>query len=702
MVTTSAPKKVLPVAPKVSIPKATTPEPVYDYESDFESDESQPSAGCPSSESSAEHTESNNSSSEGGDDEDEDEGEEKIVPNAPTEVGTFASVQPQLEVKTQNSNASKNARSVDILSKISLNDITVPLYQFDPEEYAELRTNFGITSTVAYGKHTQTDCSLVSTASQTYGISVRERSTGMDEGFRSARKIEQEDDWNDQANDDEADNAIQSYSSLQNIERMFSTLNGALERRFSHMATTSSSRLLPSNISIMHDKRNHNHQRSILQLLRRAAPVMEALLESKRFRLQKANGNEQEQCETPIREHRSETAKSSADVVRSFDGGKMCPEFEIKLVQSSVKSDNFVLEFWARRTYSRPMYRFSSWSTVVCVDYEYRKHMMVFGGTSDGTIQMWLGDAGRSHLEVLSPHQILAPKLHQKHKLHCWEMVAIKVLPVPVIRDSSVEIGNENAFNQVFALFSTGVIIVWNVQTQKQENFGMENVLSAKIGPPEVSLVQSKVIDLSNRIGGRLPYDSLRTFENLLLHDHHQMVLSSNQTVIRLSHFVRSDFDPVLLVKPDASHSITNLKRMIQANDTLFVLYSNKTVRVLKLCTEPGGRESAQHRHRKQDDHPHLMLSVCTNKSCTIQSIVHDEAKRYGNSNGAGEGRADGGTIAPKITEPEKGDGDVNGKPRFHHGQQILFFDPQHPDGILKEAQLGDSTSVSYRERHLV
>uniref|UniRef100_A0A182LS52 Uncharacterized protein n=1 Tax=Anopheles culicifacies TaxID=139723 RepID=A0A182LS52_9DIPT len=687
-VSTSAPKKVVPVAPKVSVPKPPTPEPVYDYESDFESDESLPSPGCSSTpESSGEHTESSNSSSEGGDDEDEDE--EKVIPNVPKESETLVVEQTQLEIRPQNV-ATRTARSVDILSKISLNDITVQLYQFDPEEYAELRTNFGITSTVAYGKHTQTDSSLVSKGSQTYGIAVRDRSTCMHESFRSARVTEQDGDWNDRMIVDEEDEAVQSYSSLQNIERMFSTLNGALERRFSHV-TNSNNRQLPSSITVTHDKRNRNPQRSILQLLRRAAPAMEALLESKRFRLQ--NTNDKENATKQTREHRSEPGKPTVDVVRSFDGGKMSPEFEIKLVHSS---ESFVLEFWARGTYSRPMYRFSSWSTVVCVDYEYRKHMMVFGGTGDGTLQMWLGDAGRSHNEVLAPHQVLAPKLDQKHKLNCWEMVAVKVLPVPVIRDSSLEIGNENAFNQVFGLFSTGVIVVWNVQTQKQENVDKENVMSAKLGPPELFLVQSKVIDLSNRIGGRLPYDALRTFENLLLHDHHQMVLSSNQTVIRLSHFVRSEFDPVLLVKPDDSHSITNLKRMVQANDTLFVLYSNKTVRVLKLCTEPGNRESAQHRHRKQDDHPHLMLSVCTNKSCTIQSIVHDEAKRYGNTNGAGEGRADGGTIAPKASEPEKGDGgDVSGKPRFHHGQQILFFDPQHPDGILKEAQLGDNTNCS-------
>ncbi|XP_053660115.1 uncharacterized protein LOC128709155 [Anopheles marshallii] len=694
----SAPKKVVPVAPKVSVPKPATPEPVYDYESDFESDESLPSAGCSSTESSAEHTESINSSSEGGDDEDEGEGEEKVPSNAPKQIETVAVIQAQLDVKTQKI-ASKNARSVDILSKISLNDITVQLYQFDPDEYAELRTNFGMTNTVAYGKHTQTDCSLLSTASQTYGISVRERSTCMHEGFRGASRIDQEAEWNDQTNEGEEDDAVQCYSSLQNIERMFSTLNGALERRFSNM-TTSSSRLSPSNTTLTHGTRNHNQQRSIVQLLRRAAPAMEALLESKRFRLRKVNDNAKEKCANQIREHR--TGTSTADVVRSFDGGKMCPEFEIKLVRSSVQCDSFVLEFWARGTYSRPMYRFSSWSSIVCIDYEMRKHMMVFGGTSDGTLQMWLGDAGRSHNEALAPHQILAPKVHQKHKLNCWEMAAVKVLPVPVIRDSSVEIGNENAFNQVFGLFSTGVIIVWNVQTQKHEHLGMENVLSAKLGPPEVSLVQAKVIDLSSRIGGRFAYDALRTFENLLLHDHHQMVLSSNKTVIRLSHFVQSEFDPVLLVKPDASHSITNLKRMVQTNDTLFVLHSNKTVRVLKLCTEPGGRESAQHRHRKQDDQPHLMLSVCTNKSCTIQSIVHDEAKRYGNSNGSGEGRADGGTIVAKLIEPEKGDEDVSGKPRFHHGQQILFFDPQHTDGILKEAQLADSSNVSYRERHLI
>uniref|UniRef100_A0A182SQ13 Uncharacterized protein n=1 Tax=Anopheles maculatus TaxID=74869 RepID=A0A182SQ13_9DIPT len=694
--TSSAPKKVPPVAPKPSIPKPPTPEPVYDYESDFESDESHPaSVGCSSSESSADNTESNNSSSEGGDDEDEDEGDEKLIPNAPKESETIAAiVQPSVGEKTATS-VPKHGRSVDILSKIALNDITVQLYQFDPEEYAELRTNFGITSTVGYGKHTQTDCCLVSTASQTSGIVVRNRSTCMYEGF--AIKIGPEEDWNDQAYDRvDDDDAVQNYSSLQNIERMFTTLNGALERQFSNMSSGRHRSILPQH------KRSHgNHQHGILQFLRRAAPAMEALLESKRLRQQTAHRSKEESTAKQLREHSNEP-------IRSFDAGKMCPEFEIKLVPAKSSdavelADSFVLEFWARGTYSRPMYRFSSWCTIVCVDYEYRKHMMVFGGTSDGTLHMWLGDAGRSYNEVLPPHQILAPKLDQKHKLNCWEMVTIKVLPVPVTRDSSVDIGNENAFNQVFGLFSTGIIVVWNVQTQRSGHSNTEQILGAKLGPPEISLVQSKVIDLSKRIGGRLAYDALRTFENLLLHDHHQMVLSSHQTVIRLSHFVQSEFDPILLINPDDSHSITNLKRMIQANDTLFVLYSNKTVRVLKLCTEPGGRESAQHRHRKQDDHPHLMLSVCTNKSCTIQSIVHDEAKRYGNTNGAGEGRADGGTFAPKMTDPEKADdGEVGTKPRFHHGQQILFFDPLHPHGILKEAQLADSTIGTYRERKLV
>ncbi|XP_050080251.1 uncharacterized protein LOC126567927 [Anopheles maculipalpis] len=692
--TPSAPKKVTPIAPKPSIPKPPSPEPVYDYESDFESDESQPaSVGCSSSESSAENTESNNSSSEGGDDEDEDEGDEKLESNTAKESETIA--EPQTERKTQAS-VPKHGRSVDILSKISLNDITVQLYQFDPEEYEELRTNFGITTSVAYGKHTQTDSSLVSAASQTSGISVRERSTCMHEGFRGRNKIEQEEDWIVQAHDnDDEHEAVQNYSSLQNIERMFSTLNGTLERQFSS-ESTSRNRLIRTR-----NKRSHTNQHGMLQFLRRAAPAMEALLESKRFHLQAAHSSQEGSTAELLREH-------SSEAIRSFDAGKMCPEFEIKLVQAKgtatvEQADSCVLEFWARGTYSRPMYRFSSWCRIVCIDYDYRKHMMVFGGTSDGTLQMWLGDAGRSQNQVLPPHQILAPKLHQKQKLNCWEMVAVKVLPVPVTRDSSVEIGNENAFNQVFGLFSTGIIVVWNVVTQKNGNSSTDHVLSAKIGPQGVSLVQAKVIDLSNRIGGRLPYDALRTFENLLLHDHHQMVLSSHQTVIRLSHFVQSEFDPILLIKPDDSHSITNLKRMIQANDTLFVLYANKTVRVLKLCTEPGGRESSQRRHRKQDDHPHLMLSVCTNKSCTIQSIVHDEAKRYGSSNGTGEGRADGGTIAPKMTDPEKGDdGKVDSKPRFHHGQQILFFDPLHPHGILKEAQLGESAVGSYRERKLV
>lgn len=62
---------------------------------------------------------------------------------------------------------------------------------------------------------------------------------------------------------------------------------------------------------------------------------------------------------------------------------------------------------------------------------------------------MWLGDADRCHSEVLPPHQIVAPKVPRKHTLSCCELVAVKVLPVPIVRDSSLEIGSENAFNQV-------------------------------------------------------------------------------------------------------------------------------------------------------------------------------------------------------------------------------------------------------------
>uniref|UniRef100_A0A182NZL1 Uncharacterized protein n=1 Tax=Anopheles epiroticus TaxID=199890 RepID=A0A182NZL1_9DIPT len=509
---------------------------------------------CSNTESSAENTESSSSSSEGGDDEDEDEGEEGEEREAVEPPGKEGSPwgSSEIGVKAQTV-VPKNVRSVDILSKISLNDIAVQLYQFDPEEYAELRTNFGITSTVAYGKHTQTDCGLVSTASQTSAIAVRDRSTCMHEGFRALRSAQDEEDWPGRlAGDEDDDGEVQNYSSLQNIERMFCTLNGALERRFFKVNSPTRVGLLPA----VHNERNQNQQRSISQLL--------------------------------------------------------------------------------------------------------------------------------------------PPYVRSKHKLNCWEMVAVKVLPVPVIRESSLEIGSENAFNQVFGLFSTGIIVVWNVQIQTHGGTdGTDDVLSAKLGPQKVTLVQSKVMDLNNRIGGRLPYDALRTFEHLLLHDHHQMVLSSRYAVIRLSHFVQSEYDPVLLIQPDPSHSIVNLKRMVQANDTLFVLYSNKTVRVLKLCTEPGGGESARNRHRKHDHQPHLMLSVCTNKSCTIQSIVHDEAKRYGNSNGSGEGRADGGTLISKeIQRVDLGDGEVCAKPRFHHGQQILFFDAQNPEGML--------TDVSYREKRLV
>ena len=93
---------------------------------------------------------------------------------------------------------------------------------------------------------------------------------------------------------------------------------------------------------------------------------------------------------------------------------------------------------------------------------------------------------------------------------------------------------------------------MWNVQTQQHGAVRADDVLSAKLGTPGVTLVQSKVIDLASRIGGRLPYDALRTFENLLLHDHHQMVMSSGHAVIRLSHFVQSEYDPVLLIQPDS------------------------------------------------------------------------------------------------------------------------------------------------------
>uniref|UniRef100_A0A182Q695 Uncharacterized protein n=1 Tax=Anopheles farauti TaxID=69004 RepID=A0A182Q695_9DIPT len=251
---------------------------------------------------------------------------------------------------------------------------------------------------------------------------------------------------------------------------------------------------------------------------------------------------------------------------------------------------------------------------------------------------------------------------------------------------------------QVFALFSSGIILIWNVQIAVRSS--VDGVLSATLGSQDVSLVQAKVIDLSCRIGGRLPFDALRSFQHLLLHDHHQMVLSSNHAVIRMSHFVQSDFDPVLIIQPDSLHSIINLKRLAHANDSLFVLYSNKTVRVLKLSTDPNRGDRTRIRHHKYDDHPNLMLSVCTNKSCTIQSIVHDEAKRYGNPNGTNERRADGGTIALKVAELEKGDSDVFAKPKFHHGQQILFFDAHHPEGILKETQFDGSTTIILRERN--
>uniref|UniRef100_A0A182JE05 Uncharacterized protein n=1 Tax=Anopheles atroparvus TaxID=41427 RepID=A0A182JE05_ANOAO len=175
------------------------------------------------------------------------------------------------------------------------------------------------------------------------------------------------------------------------------------------------------------------------------------------------------------------------------------------------------------------------------------------------------------------------------------------------------------------------------------------------------------------------------------------MVLSTDRSVIRLSHFVESEYDPALLIQPDPAHSIVNLKRMAQTTDTLFALYSNKTVRVLKLNTATDGADSARHHHRKHDNQPNLMLSVCTNKSCTIQSIVHEEAKRYGNTNGASGGRADGGTVAPRTTELDKQDSVMVLRPRFHHGQRILFFGSCHPDSLLSEQNFNEQSVVFQR-----
>ncbi|XP_053670913.1 uncharacterized protein LOC128721211 [Anopheles nili] len=699
VVATSAPKKTATAAPKpIPAPKPPTPDPVYDYESDFESDESVPSGRSSSSESSVENVESNGSSSEGGDDEDEGEPEA----NAGSVEETGVPTNPvAMVVETQRRPVNpRTTRSVDILSKISLNDISMELYKFDPEEYAELRTNFGVTSTVVHGKHIQTDCSVVSIASQTSGIAVRSRSTCMHEGFRYS-PIEEEHSI-DRVEEDDDDSSVQNYSSLQNIERMFSTLNGALERRFSKATVVRKQGPL-SIAAAPETTRKRNQQRSILQLVRKVAPTFDALLESRHFRSENnKNASGANVPDTPMhtREQFSNVGRTPLpEVVRSFNAGKMSPEFEIKLkhntdVERSEQADTFVLEFWARGTYSRPMYRFGSWCSIVCVDYESHKHMMVFGGTSDGTLQMWLGDAGRCRNEVLAPHQIVAPTVKQKYKLSCWEMVTVKVLPVPVVRDSALDAGTANAFNQVFGLFSSGIIIVWDVHVENRSN--ISDALNATLGTSSVLLVQSKVIDLSSRIGSRMPYDTLRSFENLLLHDHHQMVLSSNHTVIRLSHFVQSEYDPVLLVQPDDSNSILNLKRMVQANDTLFALYSNKTVHVLKLCAELDNGYSSRNQLHQHDDQPSLMLNVCTNKSCTIQSIVHDEAKRYGNSSGAGESRADGGSIATKVNDVENRDEHALAKPRFHHGQQILFFEAQHPEGILNDVKIGDRPTVSY------
>ncbi|XP_035793962.1 uncharacterized protein LOC118467515 [Anopheles albimanus] len=705
--------------PKPSPPKPPTPDPVADYESDFESDESVPSSDAGQSSSSSSSSSSSasdvensrhskNSSSNESDDEAEDDDEHgeqsttryaarsesnvTVPPPPPSSMvaaiagnGTLAAVPPPKASRTR-----ANARSMDILSKISLSDVTIDLYRFDPEDYFELRTRFGISTTIAHGKHTQTDTITVSTAQQTSGIRMQTRSTCMqqDRGFRgSHRGAVVEEDRNidgNVADDDDDEDEVQNYSSLQNIERMFSTLSGALERRFAKPA--SAGRVVTRSSSA-------NQQRAILQLVRNSAPIFETLLEGRRTT--KANGEHRRSLECSTLAGYTGRATGSVKVIRTFDTGKMSPEFEVWLVQESDGSQGFVVECWATGTYTRPTYRFRSWSSVVCVDYDCRTGMMMFGGADDGSLQMWLGTAGQSG--PIPPHQIVAPCVEGKFKLKCWEVVTVKVLPMVVVRESSIDTGCENTPKQVFALYSTGIIVVWHVQMhQRAESPIHPSGLSVRLGGSAIALVQSKVIDIGARLGGRVPYDALRSFANLILHDHYQMVVSSDRTVIRLSHFVDSEYDPATLTQPDADHSIVTLKRMAQTTDTLFALYSNKTVRVLKLSTESGrGGGSARARYLKHDSHPNLLLSVCTNKSCTIQSIVHDEAKRrYNGTNNTSEGRADGGLVVAKQRGSQDDDTEQAPRPRFHHGQQILFFGAQHPERILQDERFNGTTGA--------
>ncbi|XP_050089917.1 uncharacterized protein LOC126574034 [Anopheles aquasalis] len=693
--------------PKPSPPKPPTPDPVADYESDFESDESVPSStagqsSSSSSSSSASDVEnsshSKNSSSNESDDEAEDDddqhGEQSVTrytarsesnmtaPPPPTvaavaETGTPSTISPPKPNRTR-----ANARSMDILSKISLSDVTIDLYRFDPEDYFELRTRFGITTTIAHGKHTQTDTLTVSTAQQTSGIRMQTRSTSMEQGrgFRGDHRgdVVEEDRTIDGlivVNDDDEDE-LQNYSSLQNIERMFSTLSGALERRFSKPA--SAGRTVTRNSSA-------NQQRAILQLVRNSAPIFETLLEGRRSN--KVNGEHRRSLECSTVAGYSGRTGGPVKVIRTFDMGKMSPEFEVRLVQNSDGgSQGFVVECWANGTYTRPTYRFGSWSSIVCIDYDCRTGMMMFGGADDGSLQMWLGVAG--HGGPIPPHQIVVPCVEGKYKLKCWQVVTVKVLPMVVVRESAVDTGCENTLKQVFALYSTGIIVVWHVQVlQRADAPPPTSGLSVTLGGSAIALVQSKVIDINARLEGRVPYDALRSYANLILHDHYQMVVSSDRTVIRLSHFVDSEYDPATLTQPDADHSIVTLKRMAQTTDTLFALYSNKTVRVLKLSTESGrGVGSARARYLKHDSHPNLLLSVCTNKSCTIQSIVHDEAKRrYSGTNNTSEGRADGGLVVAKQRGSQDDDTELAPRPRFHHGQQILFFGAQHPERLLQD-----------------
>ncbi|XP_052871074.1 uncharacterized protein LOC128276653 [Anopheles cruzii] len=689
----AAPAK--PVAPK---PPPTPEPPAADYESDFESDESVPE-GIGSSSSGAsggESTDSDSSSSEASDEDGVDHREAEkddkrpVVPAESTlPEGRKIDSIPRVIAKKVNP---RTARSVDILSKISFNEVMIDLYQFDPEEYFELRTRFGITTSIAHGKHTQTDTGTTSTAQQTSRVPMRNRSTCM-QGKRQAG--DEEDVWDD--GDDGDEDGVQNYSSLQGIERMFSTLSGALERPFSSAGSSIRKRVA--------ERQHPTQQLGMLQLVRRAAPIFEALLERTQHRRSNPDQTANDDSLSFISANFDKRLSGSNKVLRTFDTGKT---FEVRLLQNvdscnGEKSENqmerFVIECWASGTYTRPTYRFSSWSSIVCLDYDCRRGMMVFGGTVDGTLQMWLGDAGRCYNEILPPHQIVAPDVDAKHKFGCWEMVTVKVLPVPVIRDSVLETGNDCMLEQVFALYSTGTVVVWHIQTLQRGVSAAPNALNAILGFKEITLVRSKVIDINTRLGRRVPDDPLRFFRNLILHDHYQMVVSSDRTVIRLSHFVDSDHDPAILLQPDPAHSIVTLKKMAHPSDTLFALYSNKTVHVLKLCTDPGCSVSDRSHDRKQETRPNLVFSMGTNKSCTIQSIVHDEAKRYGNTNSTTEGRADGGTIG-RVGRPEpEDDGTVEAipRPRFHHGQQILFFCSQHPEQLLNDETFKETTIMLQR-----